>query len=398
MRPESSGYGGGGRHSRAASRRACARRITRRDGVFRHRTRCTHLVRCRGSLPAHALRPGRRTRPGERDIGVPTHRPRDRGAGGAGVKSTVPPGSARTLQDSIGCGRIDVVSNPEFLREGRSVADFLRPERIVVGGADGAAVDAVTSLYPPFPPIFRTDWASAELAKYACNSFLAVKASYTNELADLCSAVGADVTEVTAVMAADPRIGGAFLAPGPGWGGSCLPRTPAACSTPGGGRGWCWTRCGRRCGRTPPSPPAGGRHRPRAHGGTGGIPGRISDRGPRSDLQGRHRRRAGVARAGGRPRTVCPRRGRDRVRPGMRLRAGIGRGRGRRVPGGRRTGGGGEERVGRGGPHRMARVPDRRLARRGARSAAAARHRCAKPARSRGSGGLWLLLPRIGRP
>ncbi|MBM4511987.1 hypothetical protein GS425_20880 [Rhodococcus hoagii] len=64
-------------------------------------------------------------------------------------------------------------------------------------------------------------------------------------------AVGADVTEVTAVMAADPRIGGAFLAPGPGWGGSCLPRTPAACSTPGGGRGWCWTRCGRRCGRTP---------------------------------------------------------------------------------------------------------------------------------------------------
>ena len=141
------------------------------------------------------------------------------------VKSTVPPGSARTLQDSIGRGRIDVVSNPEFLREGRSVADFLRPERIVVGGADSAAVDAVTSLYRSVPaPIFRTDWASAELAKYACNSFLAVKASYTNELADLCSAVGADVTEVTAVMAADPRIGGAFLAPGPGWGGSCLPK------------------------------------------------------------------------------------------------------------------------------------------------------------------------------
>lgn len=141
------------------------------------------------------------------------------------VKSTVPPGSARALQDSLGTGRVDVVSNPEFLREGRSVADFLRPERIVVGGPSGDAVDAVASLYSAVAaPVFRTDWASAELAKYACNGFLAVKASYTNELADLCSAVGADVSEVTAVMAADPRIGGSFLAPGPGWGGSCLPK------------------------------------------------------------------------------------------------------------------------------------------------------------------------------
>lgn len=141
------------------------------------------------------------------------------------VKSTVPPGSARSLQDSVDEDRIDVVSNPEFLREGRSVRDFLRPDRIVVGGRSGGALDAVGALYGAVPaPVIRTNWASAELAKYACNGILAVKASYTNELADLCDAVGADVTEVTAVMAADPRIGAHFLEPGPGWGGSCLPK------------------------------------------------------------------------------------------------------------------------------------------------------------------------------
>lgn len=141
------------------------------------------------------------------------------------VKSTVPPGSARALHESLGGDRIDVVSNPEFLREGRSVRDFLHPDRIVLGGRCAAAVEAVAAMYRSVPaPIIRTDWASAELAKYACNGFLAVKASYTNEVADLCDAVGADVTEVAAVMAADPRIGRHFLAPGPGWGGSCLPK------------------------------------------------------------------------------------------------------------------------------------------------------------------------------
>ncbi len=142
-----------------------------------------------------------------------------------GLKSTVPPGSARSLQTSLADHSIDVVSNPEFLREGRSVEDFLGPDRIVVGGENGTAVDTIADLYRELQaPIFRTDWASAELAKYACNGFLALKASYTNELADLCEAAGADVTDVTAVMAADARIGGAFLSPGPGWGGSCLPK------------------------------------------------------------------------------------------------------------------------------------------------------------------------------
>lgn len=141
------------------------------------------------------------------------------------VKSTVPPGTAAALQRSAGDGPVDVVSNPEFLREGRSVDDFLRPDRIVVGGRRAEAVAAVVEMYDDISaPVIRTDWASAELAKYACNGFLAVKASYTNELADLCEAVGADVRDVTAVMAADPRIGRHFLAPGPGWGGSCLPK------------------------------------------------------------------------------------------------------------------------------------------------------------------------------
>ncbi|MCS0634767.1 UDP-glucose/GDP-mannose dehydrogenase family protein [Streptomyces sp. LP05-1] len=139
-------------------------------------------------------------------------------------KSTVPVGTSGRVAALLGRPDVAVVSNPEFLREGRAVHDFLHPDRIVVGGAP-EAVERVAALYGTLgAPLVRTDAASAELAKYAANFFLAMKLSFANNLATLCESFGADIADVTAAIGQDPRIGSAFLQPGPGWGGSCLPK------------------------------------------------------------------------------------------------------------------------------------------------------------------------------
>jgi UDPglucose 6-dehydrogenase len=145
------------------------------------------------------------------------------------VKSTVPPGTAQALAAYLGGLRPDlrlpVVANPEFLREGQAVADFLAPARIVIGSDDEEAAETLARLYRPLgAPLVRCRPASAELAKYACNAFLAARISFVNEVAELAEALGADVQEVAGVMGLDPRIGPAYLEAGLGWGGSCLPK------------------------------------------------------------------------------------------------------------------------------------------------------------------------------
>lgn len=140
-------------------------------------------------------------------------------------KSTVPVGTARRIRELLGREDVSVVSNPEFLREGSAVRDFLNPDRIVVGCDDQDAAERVAALYARLgAPTVLTDAASAELVKYAANCFLAMKLSYVNALAELCERLGADITDVTEGMGYDRRIGQAFLVPGPGWGGSCLPK------------------------------------------------------------------------------------------------------------------------------------------------------------------------------
>jgi UDPglucose 6-dehydrogenase len=145
------------------------------------------------------------------------------------VKSTVPVGSTRRIANRLRSNGIRAVSNPEFLREGHAVYDFRNPDRVVIGvdAADDAA-DVMSDVYGESAPMLRMNPESAELAKYASNAFLAVKISYANSLARLCARVGADIDDVTRCMGADVRIGQHFLAPGPGWGGSCLPKDTAA--------------------------------------------------------------------------------------------------------------------------------------------------------------------------
>jgi UDPglucose 6-dehydrogenase len=144
-------------------------------------------------------------------------------------KSTVPVGTASRVHEMIGRPDVAVVSNPEFLREGTAVHDFLHPDRVVVGSDDEAAAHQVACLYSQLSaPTVCTDAASAEMIKYAANCFLAVKLSYVNAMAELCETVGADIDAVTTGMGHDPRIGRSFLQPGPGWGGSCLPKDTSA--------------------------------------------------------------------------------------------------------------------------------------------------------------------------
>ncbi|GAA0532722.1 UDP-glucose 6-dehydrogenase [Saccharopolyspora subtropica] len=144
-------------------------------------------------------------------------------------KSTVPVGTAAWVRRMLDRDDLAVVSNPEFLREGSAVQDFLNPDRIVVGSDDEDAARRVADLYRPLrAPVVRTDAASAEMIKYAANCFLAVKLSYVNAIAELCEVFGADVDAVTTGMGHDPRIGRAFLRPGPGWGGPCLPKDSSA--------------------------------------------------------------------------------------------------------------------------------------------------------------------------
>jgi UDPglucose 6-dehydrogenase len=149
------------------------------------------------------------------------------------TKSTVPVGSMlveRVLAESgVPAGSVGVASNPEFLREGTAVRDFLQPDRVVIGCQDTAIAVRVSELYRRLQaPILVTDAASAELIKYASNAFLATKVSFINEIANLCEAVSADVREVALGIGYDPRIGFEFLHPGPGFGGSCLPKDLAA--------------------------------------------------------------------------------------------------------------------------------------------------------------------------
>ena len=144
-------------------------------------------------------------------------------------KSTVPVGSAKVVERVLGRPDVKVVSNPEFLREGSAVQDFLKPDRVVVGCDDQAAALKVSSLYDGISaPVIVTDPASAETIKYAANAFLATKLSFINAIAAICEGVGADVNDVVVGIGSDKRIGQDFLRPGPGWGGSCFPKDSRA--------------------------------------------------------------------------------------------------------------------------------------------------------------------------
>jgi UDPglucose 6-dehydrogenase len=140
-------------------------------------------------------------------------------------KSTVPVGTTRHVAQLLGRDDVFVVSNPEFLREGNAVADFLNPSRVVVGGDDASAVERVAKLYDGTnAPVIMCDATSAETIKYAANAFLATKISFINSIANICEHLGADVRVVADAIGRDPRIGGQFLQPGPGFGGSCFPK------------------------------------------------------------------------------------------------------------------------------------------------------------------------------
>lgn len=146
-------------------------------------------------------------------------------------KSTVPVGTAEKVTEKIRMhydGAFDVVSNPEFLREGVAVDDFMKPDRVVVGCSSERAKKLMTQLYSPFirqgNPIYFMDERSAEITKYAANSYLAMRITFMNELANLCEKVGADVETVRVGMGSDNRIGKRFLFPGIGYGGSCFPK------------------------------------------------------------------------------------------------------------------------------------------------------------------------------
>lgn len=144
-------------------------------------------------------------------------------------KSTVPVGSTRVVEEVLGRDDVRVVSNPEFLREGSAVHDFLHPDRIVIGSEDQAAAFRVASLFDPLrAQLLITDPASAETIKYASNAFLAAKVSFVNAIANVCEAVGADVRDVLTGMSYDRRIGSEFMRPGPGFGGSCFPKDTVA--------------------------------------------------------------------------------------------------------------------------------------------------------------------------
>ena len=152
------------------------------------------------------------------------------------TKSTVPVGTGREVEAIIKRTNpdadFDVASNPEFLREGSAIADFMRPDRVVVGAETPKAQDMMKALYRPLflleTPILFTNLETSELIKYAANAFLAVKISFINQMADLCEKIGADVHDVAKGMGLDKRIGPKFLHPGPGYGGSCFPKDTQA--------------------------------------------------------------------------------------------------------------------------------------------------------------------------
>ena len=147
------------------------------------------------------------------------------------IKSTVPPGTAASLRKRLADlgSSAGIVSHPEFLREGKAVEDFMDPDRIVVGAYDERAADMVSGLYRSLDAtVVTTDPTSAEMIKYASNSYLAARLTFVNTLANVAEAVGADVLDVLKGMGLDHRIGPHFLRPGPGYGGSCFPKDTAA--------------------------------------------------------------------------------------------------------------------------------------------------------------------------
>ena len=151
-------------------------------------------------------------------------------------KSTVPVGTARKVREIVESENpdadFDVASNPEFLREGAAISDFMRPDRVVIGVESEKAKNKLTELYRPLnlreTPILISNLESAELIKYASNAFLATKISFINEIANLCETLGADVHDIAKGMGMDRRIGPKFLHPGPGYGGSCFPKDTRA--------------------------------------------------------------------------------------------------------------------------------------------------------------------------
>ena len=150
-------------------------------------------------------------------------------------KSTVPIGTGKKVYEIIKKKphlEFDVASNPEFLREGSAISDFMRPDRVVIGCKSERAKSILKELYRPLylleTPIIFTQTETAELIKYAANSFLATKISFINEISDLCEKVGANVSDVSVGIGLDGRIGKKFLHPGPGYGGSCFPKDTLA--------------------------------------------------------------------------------------------------------------------------------------------------------------------------
>jgi UDPglucose 6-dehydrogenase len=152
------------------------------------------------------------------------------------TKSTVPVGTNRLLEKTIRAANpsldFDVVSNPEFLREGAAIEDFMKPDRIVLGVESNRAKEVMHNIYRPLYlrdfPIVATDLESAEIIKYASNAFLATKITFINEISALCESVGADIKQVSKGMGLDGRIGNKFLHAGPGYGGSCFPKDTTA--------------------------------------------------------------------------------------------------------------------------------------------------------------------------
>ncbi|MDG4649567.1 UDP-glucose/GDP-mannose dehydrogenase family protein [Roseibacterium sp. SDUM158017] len=152
------------------------------------------------------------------------------------TKSTVPVGTNRKVREAVAAANpeaeFDVASNPEFLREGAAIDDFMRPDRVVVGVETERAAEVMAEIYRPLFlrdfPVVTTDLESAEMIKYAANAFLATKITFINEIAALCERVGADVKEVAKGMGLDGRIGNKFLHAGPGYGGSCFPKDTSA--------------------------------------------------------------------------------------------------------------------------------------------------------------------------
>src|SRR5687767_3456247 len=153
------------------------------------------------------------------------------------TKSTVPIGTGERIRELIREHRkstlaFGIVSNPEFLREGAAINDFMRPDRVVIGSSDQEAIAIMRDLYRPLylieAPVVITSLEAAELTKYAANAFLATKISFINEIANLCEKIGCDVHDVAKAMGMDKRIGSKFLHPGPGFGGSCFPKDTRA--------------------------------------------------------------------------------------------------------------------------------------------------------------------------